>query len=217
MKIPNIPAVIYFRIKKLLDQSVDPKIDKNINISGQKVFVGKYTYGYEHVEIVRWDEDIKIKIGRFCSMSYGLKLFCGGNHYAKHISTYPFGKIFKGHLLIPDNLDVVYTNGDLIIGNDVWIGRDVTIMSGITIGDGCVIATNSHIVKDLEPYGIYGGNPAKLIKRRFSNEIIDELLEIKWWEYDDNTIEKIYPYLISEPENASIEILKNIKRNSNKI
>ena len=87
------------------------------------------------------------------------------------------------------------TKGDVIIGNDVWIADNVTIMSGVTIGDGSVIACNSHVVKDVEPYTLVGGNPAKFIKYRFTKEQIEKLLQIKWWEWDDSKINKFVPLL----------------------
>ncbi|MGA1049821.1 MAG: CatB-related O-acetyltransferase, partial [Minisyncoccia bacterium] len=90
------------------------------------------------------------------------------------------------------------TNGDVIIGNDVWFGDNVTIMSGVTLGDGVVIANNSHVVKNVEPYSLIGGNPAKLIKKRFTEEQIDKLLEIKWWNWDDSKINKFTPLLCNQ-------------------
>jgi virginiamycin A acetyltransferase len=90
------------------------------------------------------------------------------------------------------------TKGDVIIGNDVWIGANVTIMSGVTIGDGAVIANNSHVVKNVEPYSLVGGNPAKLIKYRFTPEQIEKLLKIKWWYWDDKKINKFTPLLCND-------------------
>ena len=90
------------------------------------------------------------------------------------------------------------TKGDVIIGNDVWIGADVTIMSGVTIGDGAVIANNSHVVKDVEAYSLVGGNPARLIKRRFTQEQINKLLQIKWWYWEDDKINKFTPLLCNQ-------------------
>jgi len=102
-------------------------------------------------------------------------------------------KIFKG---IPQQM------GGVSIGNDVWIGQGVTIMSGISIGDGAVIAANSTVVKNVAPYSIVGGNPARYLKFRFSDEIISLLLELKWWELSIEEIKKLAPEL-SEPPDAS--------------
>jgi len=128
----------------------------------------------------------KLIVGAFCSLA-DPKIFLGGNHHAEWVSTYPFG----GRTDSPFKL--AYTNkdaGDVIIGSDVWVAQGVTIMSGVNIGDGAVVAANSHVVKDVEPYGIVGGNPAKLIKYRFNEEQIEKLLEIKWWDWSDERIEK---------------------------
>jgi virginiamycin A acetyltransferase len=114
-----------------------------------------------------------------------------------------FGKYTYGHPNIHwqnENAKLVVGNfcsiaGNVIIGNDVWIGANVTIMSGVTIGDGVVIANNSHVVKDVEPYSLIGGNPAKLIKYRFTPEQIEKLLKIKWWYWDDEKINTFTPLL----------------------
>jgi len=125
------------------------------------------------------------------------------------VTTYPFGHIHKNIFNNFNGAGHPATKGDVIIGNDVWIGANVTIMSGITIGDGSVIAANSHVVKNVEPYSLHGGNPAKLIKYRFSPEQIEKLLQIKWWYWDDHTINKFTPLLcnnnIDEFINASFE------------
>ena len=98
------------------------------------------------------------------------------------------------------------SNGDVIIGNDVWIGHESTIMSGVKIGDGAVIAANSVVVKDVEPYTIVGGNPAKVIKKRFSDDIINNLLELKWWDWSNEKINENLNILCSN----NFDKLKNI-------
>ena len=105
------------------------------------------------------------------------------------LSTFPFPIFFEEWGLDKKDITDAWDNkGDIVIGNDVWIGFNATIMAGVTIGDGAIIATNSTVVKDVEPYSIVGGNPANEIKKRFSEKTINELLEIKWWNWD---IEKI--------------------------
>ena len=99
------------------------------------------------------------------------------------------------------------SNGEIIIGNDVWIGSNVTIMSGIQIGDGAVIAANSMVVKDIAAYEIWGGNPAKKLKMRFSDEIIKSLLKLKWWEWKVEVIKKLAPRLSQAPDAKSIDEL----------
>ena len=147
---------------------------------------GKYSYGNS---IIKWpDPNAKFKCGNFCSIAQNVTIYLGGNHDTKNITTYPFGYIHHNifNSCVIENQSS--TKGDVIIGNDVWIADNVTIMSGVTIGDGAVIANNSHVVKNVEPYSIYGGNPAKFIKYRFTKEQIEKLLKIKWWDWDDEKI-----------------------------
>jgi acetyltransferase-like isoleucine patch superfamily enzyme len=157
---------------------------------------GKHTYGNPEIH---WEnENSKLSVGNFCSISKDVKIFLGNGfgHDVSFVSTYPFGYT-KQHIFTNVKNNSRDTKGDVIIGNDVWIGTNVTIMSGVTIGDGSVIANNSHVIKNVEPYSLVGGNPAKLIKYRFSQEQIEKLLEIKWWNWDDNKINKFTHLLTS--------------------
>ena len=154
---------------------------------------GKYTYGTPKIH---WENnDAKLVIGNFCSIAGNVNIYLGGNHKTEWVTTYPFGHINQHIFNNFNGNGLPATKGDVIIGNDVWIGDNVTIMSGVTIGDGVVIANNSHVVKNIEPYSLVGGNPAKLIKYRFSQEQIEKLLQIKWWYWDDNKINQFTPLL----------------------
>lgn len=176
------------------------KNDRHIKINGVDLYVGKHTYGLESAVFWKWGDDkATVKIGRYCSISYGLQIITGGNHRMDWITTFPFGhtgttkyfsKAVNGHPA-PSN--------DVIIKNDVWIGRNVFIMSKVKIGNGAVVATNSHVTKDVPDYAIVGGNPAKIIKYRFSPEMITELLSQKWWDWDEKKIQKNIKYLCSQP------------------
>lgn len=150
--------------------------------------VGKYTYGNENIKLHVYGTNDRVYIGSFCSIATGMKIFLGENHRTDFITTYPFGHINKHVFNACSGLGHPCSNGDVVIGNDVWIGACVTIMSGVKIGDGAVIAANSHVFKNVEPYSIYGGNPCKFIKLRFPEEQIKELLKIKWWEWEDSKI-----------------------------
>lgn len=154
--------------------------------------VGKYTYGNPRIH---WGGATKLTIGKFCSIANNCNVYLGGNHRTDWVTTYPFGTIHKNIFNNSDGTGHPSTKGDVNIGNDVWIGDNVTIMSGVTIGDGAVIANNSHVVKDVKPYSITGGNPAEFIKNRFTENQIDKLLEIKWWNWDDDKINKFTPLL----------------------
>lgn len=132
------------------------------------------TYGNPKI---LFKEDANLKIGKFCSIGENVTILLGGEHKIDTISSYPFS-LKKNR----------YSKGDVTIGNDVWIGYGATILSGVTIGDGAVIAANAVVTKDVEPYAIVGGVPAKTIKYRFDEKTIQELLEIKWWDLDIHTI-----------------------------
>lgn len=155
--------------------------------------VGCYTYGAEKIELRFSDMGYKVYIGKFCSIAH-CKIFLGGNHNTRMITTYPFGLIHQG--IFPHHgLNGNISNGNVYIGNDVWIGENATIMSGIKIGDGAVIAANSHVIKNVDPYSIVGGNPATLIRYRFSQQEIQKLLELAWWDYSNDKINEIIPLL----------------------
>jgi len=157
--------------------------------------VGKYSYGFSQIQLV--GNESKLVIGSFCSIAANCKIFLGANHRSDWNTTFPFGHIYQ----IPfDNFNGrghPQSNGDVHIGNDVWIGDSCTIMSGITIGDGAIIAANSHVVKDVEPYSIVGGNPARFIRYRFEETKRHKLLELQWWNWSDSEINQILPTLCS--------------------
>ena len=155
---------------------------------------GDFSYG--HINVLWGSDNVKVKVGKFCSIANNVTAYLGGYHNTSWITTYPFGHICN-NIFEHDGIGHPRTNGNIIIGNDVWIGDNVTIMSGVTIGDGAVIATNSHVVKDIEPYSITGGNPAKHIKFRFSNEQINKLLKLRWWDWEISKIKKYVSILCS--------------------
>jgi len=181
---------------------------KRGKIGNSLVEIGKFTYGYNKISIKQWGEGASLKIGSFCSIADEVVVMLGGNHRVDWITTFPFGHVFSNELGSSEIEGHPRTNGDVIIGNDVWVGRNSTIMSGVKIGDGAVIAANSTVVKDIGCYEIWGGNPAKKIKLRFEEKIINELIEMKWWNYDIELIRKIVPLLSQAP---TLEVLGKIK------
>ena len=132
----------------------------------------------------------KLIIGKFCSIACGMKfLFNCANHTQKSLSTYTFPLFYEEWELEKSNITTAWDNkGDIVIGNDVWIGYDAVIMAGVRIGDGAIIGTRAVVTKDVKPYSIVGGVPAKEIRKRFAPEIIKKLMEIQWWNWP---IEKI--------------------------
>lgn len=128
----------------------------------------------------------KLKIGKFCSIACGAKfIFTSANHTIHSLSTYPFPIFFEEWELEEKDIINAWDNkGDITIGNDVWIGYEAVIMSGVTIGDGAIIGTRALVTKDVPPYTIVGGIPARPIKKRFTEKTISDLLEIKWWNWE---------------------------------
>jgi len=167
---------------------------------------GEYTYGLDNILVKDFETGQQLKIGKFCSISSNVTIMLGGDHPVNYITTYPLSKYF----LIDNNYKKWGKLGDVIIGNDVWLGHGVTIMSGVKIGDGSIIAANSHLTKDVPPYSIFGGNPAKMIRKRFTDEQISKLLEIKWWDFEKEKIDKFKDLLYSENINDFLnEVIKN--------
>lgn len=134
----------------------------------------------------------KLIIGKFCSIACGAKfLFNSANHTLSSLSTYPFPLFFEEWNLEKKDVTKSWDNkGNITIGNDVWIGYEAVILAGVTIGDGAIIGTRAVVTKDVPPYTIVGGVPAKPIKKRFSEEIISKLLDIQWWNWSDEKIAK---------------------------
>lgn len=130
----------------------------------------------------------KLLIGKFVQIAHGVQIITSSaNHQMDGFSTYPFAVFGEPWSLY----DVKWPNkGDTVIGNDVWIGHEALIMPAVTIGDGAIIASRSVVTKDVPPYTIVGGNPAKVIRKRFDDEMIAQLLQIKWWDWPIDKITK---------------------------
>lgn len=145
-------------------------------------------------------------IGKFCSIACGAKfLFTSANHTQASLSTYPFPLFFEEWGLDVQNITSAWDNkGDIIIGNDVWIGYEAVILSGVTIGDGAIIGTRAVVTKDVPPYTIVGGVPAKPIRKRFSVDTISALLKIKWWDWPEERIKQ----RISDIQSGRIDYLQ---------
>lgn len=132
----------------------------------------------------------RLMIGKFCSIACGAKfIFTSANHSLKSLSTYPFPIFFEEWGLdVTDITDAWDNKGDIIVGNDVWIGYEAVILSGVTIGDGAIIGSRAVVTKDVPPYTIVGGVPAKSIRKRFDDVTIARLLELKWWDWSEERI-----------------------------
>ena len=169
---------------------------KNV-VKNPNIIIGDFTYYDDFENVDNFEKNVKyhfdfvedkLVIGKFCMIASDVKFIMNGaNHLTNSLTTYPFA-IFGNGWENAMNGKQYPQKGDINIGNDVWIGYNATIMAGVTIGDGAIVATNSTVIRDVEPYSIVGGNPAIEIKKRFSKETIKRLLKLKWWNW---TIKKI--------------------------
>ena len=175
-------------------------------ITNPNIIVGDYTYYDDFEDVHNFEKNVKyhfdftgdkLIIGKFCMIASDMTFIMNGaNHLTDAISTYPFAIFGNGWENAMEG-KTYPTKGDTIIGNDVWIGYKAMIMAGVTIGDGAIIASRSVVTKDVPPYSIVGGNPAKEIKKRFSEEQIEKLLKLKWWDWDIEKITKNVHHLTS--------------------
>lgn len=181
---------------------------KNV-ITAPNIFVGDYTYYDDPVDPTSFERNNvlfnypefgdRLIIGKFCSIAFGTKFIMGpANHRVSSVTTYPFN-VFGGawSQRTPPHMSQLPCKGDIVIGSDVWIGRESVIMPGIEVGDGSIIAACSVVTRDIPPYSVYGGNPARFIKNRFDDEMIELLLQLKWWDLPDEELVDILPLLCS--------------------
>lgn len=161
--------------------------------------IGEGTYGTPHILFA--GEGGSVRIGRFCSIAPEVTILTGGEHHAEWVTTYPFPALFADARQFPG---YPFTKGDVVIGSDVWIGYRALILSGVTIGDGAVIAAGSVVVRDVPPYEIVGGVPARQITSRFPPETVQALREIAWWDWPLPAIKEAWPLLLSDDVTAFI-------------
>jgi len=171
---------------------------KNI-ITSPQIIVGDYTYYDDPEDVLNFEKNVlyifdfigdRLMIGKFCQIATGARFIMnGGNHSLDGFSTYPF-QAFQWP--IQTQTSTGFIKGDTIVGNDVWIGNSATFLPGVCVGDGAIIGANSVVTKNVVPYSIVAGSPAREIRKRFDVETIHFLLELKWWDWE---VEKIVQYL----------------------
>lgn len=189
---------------------------KNV-VKTSNIIVGDYTYYDDIEDSTKFEQNNvlfnypefgdKLIIGKFCSIASKTKFIMGpANHRISSVTTYPFN-VFGGlwNKNTPEHLSQLPFKRDIVIGNDVWIGKESVIMPGVKIGDGAIIGAYSVVTKDVEPYSVVGGNPAKLIKKRFDDELIEILLKVKWWDFEPEKLVEFLP-LLCDPD------LKKVKK-----
>lgn len=171
------------KIKNIIKKKLSYNAHKSPIIMADNPIYKKYDigiYSYGRPNILFSNQGANLQIGNFCSIAADVKIFLGGNHRPDWITTYPLNVRLD---IQSDIKDHSISKGDVIIGNDVWIGNGAIILSGLKIGDGAIIGAGAVVTKDIEPYAIVVGNPAKEIKKRFDDKMIEKLLEIKWWNW----------------------------------
>jgi virginiamycin A acetyltransferase len=211
----------YSFINRLLEPLINYK--KRVT-SAPKLIIpyGRHSYGPQPELMSNYPPMLASKargsmIGNFCSISSGLKFTFYDKHFYQWVSAYPFLAYYSKWKY--DNGKTCYNSGviddsrfkpnPIVIENDVWIATNVTVKEGVRIGNGAVVAMESLVTKDVPPYALVGGNPARIIKHRFSQEQISELLEIAWWNWSDEKVVKFLPLLLSEDIDAFIKQAKS--------
>ncbi|MEL6926725.1 MAG: CatB-related O-acetyltransferase [Bacteroidota bacterium] len=187
---------------------------KNI-VKNPNIIVGDFTYYDDFEDVANFERNVKyhfdfvadkLIIGKFCMIaSDATFIMNGANHLSEAVSSYPFAIFGKDWAHAMDGKSYP-TKGNTVIGNDVWIGHRATIMPGVTIGDGAIIAMGSVVTRDVPPYTIVGGNPAKEIRKRFSEAQIESLLQLKWWDWP---IEKITAS-VQQLTGGDVSVLKEV-------
>lgn len=189
---------------------------KNV-VTAPNIQVGDYTYYDDPVDpmafeqnnvLFNWPEfGDRLIIGKFCAIANGVQFIMGpANHRISSVTTYPF-HVFGGAWAdnTPPHLQQLPFKGDTVVGNDVWIGRNSVILPGVRIGDGAIIAAQSVVTKDVAPYTVAGGNPARFLKNRFDRELTDLLLRLRWWDLEGEALVELLP-LLCDPDLEKVRL-----------
>ena len=183
-------------------------------VHNPQIEIGDYTYYDDPEDSENFERNVlylypfindKLIIGKFCAIATGVKFIMNGaNHKISGFSTYPFQIFGNGWERVTPRSEEFPQKGDTVVGHDVWLGYQSMVMPGVRIGSGAIIATQSLVVKDVDPYTVVGGNPACCLKQRFDQDTIDELLTIAWWDWDREKISRNLEAIVS----ADINTLK---------
>jgi acetyltransferase-like isoleucine patch superfamily enzyme len=159
--------------------------------------IGEHSYGAPKIRFAGLGH--RFHCGRYCSFAPGAQVLLGGNHRPDWATTYPF-PAFADRFPAAEGIEGYHVGrGDVVVGNDVWCGSSAALISGVTVGDGAVVAIGSVVTKDVPPFAIVGGNPAQLIRYRFDEETIADLLALRWWDWDDEKVNANVHLLCGDP------------------
>ncbi len=171
--------------------------------------IDDFTYG--RLRVRQWGEGAKLRIKSYCSIANDVTIFLGGNHRTDWVSTYPFSGFKSLWPSMAQHPSTICTKGDVVIGADVWIGAGATILSGVTIGHGAVIGAQAVVSQNVPPYAIVTGNPARVMKKRFADGLIQQLLDTAWWDLPTHLVEQLAPCLHSGDVSAVIDTVKRMR------
>ena len=184
-------------------------------VTNPNIIIGDYTYYDDPEDSENFERNVlyhfpfvgdQLIIGKFCALARGVTFIMNGaNHKLDGFSTYPFQIFGNGWETIASLTDDQPHRGNTVVGNDVWMGYEAVIMPGVTIGDGAIIAAKSVVVGDVPPYTIYGGNPARCLRQRFEDTVVQALLEIAWWDWEIGKITRHLDKIVS----ADLEALRD--------
>ncbi len=167
-------------------------------VKNPQILIGEYTYYDDPAGSEDFERNVlylfpfigdRLVIGKYCAVARGVRFIMNGaNHKMSGFSTYPFNIFGNGWERVTPRPEDLPFKGDTVVGNDVWLGYEALVMPGVKIGDGAIIAARSVVTSDVPPYAIVGGNPAQVVRKRFSDDVIAALLEIRWWDWDASQV-----------------------------
>jgi len=166
------------------------------NDIGDRLIMGRHSYGRPRTPWYKGDPPSTVTIGNYVSIADGVEIVAGGGHPTARVSLFPFRACWQLPGAFEDG--VPSSRGNVVIGSDVWIARKATILSGVHIGHGAVVAAHSVVARDVQPYAIVAGNPAREVRRRFSDSQCDRLLSIAWWDWPDERVRAVVDLLAGE-------------------
>lgn len=217
--VPSAHEIVWARLpgpaRGMLRKLVNPQNETRVHLAhligrvGGQFDIGRYTYGRPKVRFP--ESEARLTIGRYGSIADGVEIMLGGNHRTDWVTTYPFPAVRKIWPEADANIVPSFGRGDVVIGHDVWIGSQALILSGVRIGHGAVIAARAIVTQDVDPYTVVGGNPARMIRKRFSDAVIERLLATEWWKFPRNEIVKLMPLLLSSDVLAFLKAVEKQK------